>query len=140
MEVVVNTSIIISALLKEGLTRKMIFFSPFELYSLPYAREEIEKHRTELITKSKLDENAYQYLLDSIFSKLRIVEADALKPYESKAVEVMKDIDIGDSPFIALALYLDCPIWSNDGHFKHQNIIKTYTTEELLRLLQKEAV
>jgi predicted nucleic acid-binding protein len=68
VEVVVNTSIIISALLKEGLTRRMIFFSPFELYTVAYAREEIEKHRTELITRSKLDEDAFQYLLDLIIS------------------------------------------------------------------------
>jgi predicted nucleic acid-binding protein len=52
VEVVVNTSIIISALLKEGLTRRMIFFSPFELYTVAYAREEIEKHR-KLFTSSK---------------------------------------------------------------------------------------
>lgn len=42
------------------------------------------------------------------------------------------------SPFMALALYLGYPIWSNDDHFKQQNIVKTYTTEELMKLLREK--
>jgi predicted nucleic acid-binding protein len=48
----------------------------------------------------------------------------------------MGDIDLDDTPFLALALSLDCPIWSNDDHFKRQNVIKAVTTRELLGLLK----
>ncbi|MCX9075324.1 MAG: PIN domain-containing protein, partial [Candidatus Methanoperedens sp.] len=37
------------------------------------------------------------------------------------AEDILKDIDITDSPFLALALALNCSIWSNDGHFKQQD-------------------
>jgi len=47
----------------------------------------------------------------------------------------MSEIDIDDSPFLALAMYLDCPIWSNDGHFKRQDVVKAFTTRELMNLL-----
>lgn len=114
MEIVVDTNFIISALLKNGVTRKILFLAPFEFYSLSYARSEIEKHKKELIRKSKLEE-----------------------PYKNKAIEIMTDIDISDAPFIALALHLDCSIWSNDGHFKKQHHVKVYSTEGIKELLQE---
>ncbi len=47
------------------------------------------------------------------------------------AENILREIDITDSPFLALALTLDCSIWSNDGHFKHQDQVGVYTTKEL---------
>ena len=47
------------------------------------------------------------------------------------AEDILREIDITDSPFLALALTLDCSIWSNDGHFKQQNQVRAYTTKEL---------
>jgi len=48
----------------------------------------------------------------------------------------MGEIDMDDALFIALAMSLNCPIWSNDAHFKMQNVIKAYTTKELLDYLR----
>jgi predicted nucleic acid-binding protein len=56
MEIVVDTNIIISALLKDGLTRRILLLSPFELYTIACAQEEIEAHKSELIHKSKLND------------------------------------------------------------------------------------
>lgn len=49
-----------------------------------------------------------------------------------EAFDVMKNIDEKDTPFLALALKLEYPIWSNDKHFKKQEKIQVYTTEDLL--------
>jgi len=40
----------------------------------------------------------------------------------------MKDIDEKDTPFLALALKLQCPVWSNDGDFEKQNLVEVYKT------------
>jgi predicted nucleic acid-binding protein len=53
------------------------------------------------------------------------------------AIEVMREIDIDDSPFLSLAMSLNCPIWSNDSHFKRQNIIEAITTRELMNTLSR---
>lgn len=37
MEIVVDTNVIISALLREGLTRKTLFLAPFKFYTLSNA-------------------------------------------------------------------------------------------------------
>ena len=45
----------------------------------------------------------------------------------------MKDIDEKDTPFLALALKLQCPIWSNDCDFEEQNLVEVYKTSYILR-------
>jgi predicted nucleic acid-binding protein len=47
----------------------------------------------------------------------------------------MKDIDEKDTHYVALALKLNCPIWSNDTDLKKQNKVKIYNTKELLEEL-----
>jgi len=44
---------------------------------------------------------------------------------------ILRNIDITDSPFLALAMALVCSIWSNDGHFKQQDKVVVYTTKDL---------
>ncbi|MDY6864478.1 MAG: PIN domain-containing protein [Halobacteriota archaeon] len=139
MEIVADTNVIISALLRDGLTRKLLLLAPFDFYTVAYSKIEIETHRNELLNRSKLDEEAFQYLIDLIFSKICVVESNVIEAYRKKAIDVMRGIDISDSPFIALAMHLNCSIWSNDKHFKEQNVVKAYTTKEIMALLGEAA-
>ena len=136
MDIVIDTNILISSLLKDGLTRKIIFLSPFEMYTVENSRFEMEAHRAELLRKSKLDEMSFNYLNEIVFSKINLVPSKDIEPFREKAEGIMRGIDLDDTPFLALALSLDCPIWSNDCHFKRQNVIKAVTTRELLGLLK----
>ena len=44
-----------------------------------------------------------------------------------------------DVSFIALALSIDNDgIWSEDKHFKKQDRVKVFTTEELMKEIEKE--
>ncbi|MGV8174378.1 MAG: PIN domain-containing protein [Methanothrix sp.] len=135
MEIVLDTNILISSLLRNGLTRDVISLTPLKMYTVSYARFEMEKHKDELLSRSKLDEKSFDYLTEFIFSKINFVPLEVLAPFKDEAIEIMHEIDIDDAPFIALAMSLNCPIWSNDGHFKKQNAIKAYTTRELVKLL-----
>jgi predicted nucleic acid-binding protein len=96
---------------------------------VPFAKSEILNHMSELIRKSKLDEEAFQYLMDTLFAEIQMVEPDIIEPYREKAIEIMKSIDV-------LAMHLNCPIWSNDKHLKQQNHIKVYSTGEIMEQIQ----
>ena len=135
MEIVLDTNILISSLLRNGLTRDLISLSPFKLYTVEYAKFEVEKHKDELLSKSKLDEDSFDYLTEFVFGKVSLIPMAELSPFKDDAIKIMREIDINDSPFIALAMLLNCPIWSNDAHFKRQNVIKSYTTKELIDIL-----
>jgi predicted nucleic acid-binding protein len=136
MEIVVDTNVIISSLLRNGLTRKIIFLSPLKMYTVHYAKTEIESHKEELLIKSKLDERSLNYLNEFIFGKIDLVPLKNIEPFRNKAEEIMSEIDVDDSFFLALAMSLNCPVWSNDAHLKMQSVIKVYTTKELLDLLR----
>ena len=45
MEIVLDTNILISSLLKNGLTRDLILLSPLEMHTVEFAKEEIENIR-----------------------------------------------------------------------------------------------
>ena len=98
MEVVVDTNVIISALLRDGLTRRILLLAPFEMYTVPFAKQEIEKHKGELLHKSGLDEDSFGYLLDLIFAKINVVDREVLEPFRKRAGEILKDIDPADAP------------------------------------------
>ena len=44
--------------------------------------------------------------------------------------------DPKDTSYFALALKLNCPIWSNDKKLKEQNKIKIYSTEEIVKFFE----
>jgi predicted nucleic acid-binding protein len=106
------------------------------MYTVDYAKIEIEAHKKELLHKSKLDERSLNYLSEFIFSKIDFVSLEKMGSFKNKAEETMGEVDIDDSFFLALAMSLNCPIWSNDIHLKRQNAVKVYTTKELLDLLR----
>lgn len=56
------------------------------------------------------------------------------------AFEIMKEIDEKDAPFLALAMQLGCPVWSNDRHFQRQNEVRVYTTRDILGLIEYDEV
>ena len=43
--------------------------------------------------------------------------------------------DPADAPYLALALHLNLPLWSNDSALKKQNATPVYTTQEMVGFL-----
>lgn len=46
----------------------------------------------------------------------------------TKGILVDQDFD-----FIALAIKLNCPVWSNDPHLKQQSLVKVFNTNEFIK-------
>jgi predicted nucleic acid-binding protein len=51
-----------------------------------------------------------------------------------KAEKEMMSIDTEDVPFLALALTEESEIWSDDRHFRQQDLVRIWTTTGLLSL------
>lgn len=50
----------------------------------------------------------------------------------------MGHVDEDDVVFIALALSIENDgIWSDDAHFKRQNMIKVFKTEDVVKIMEK---
>ena len=81
-----------------------------------------------------MDEGELDALLLLLQKHIHLTPKGKYNEKMAPAEDILKDIDIIDSPFLALALSLDCSVWSNDGHFKQQDIVEVYTTKELMKM------
>ena len=132
MNIVIDTNIFISALIKDSITRDLIVNSEDNLIFPEFELEEIEKHKQEILEKSGLSETEFESLLSQLLEYVTIIKTEEINNYREQALEIIGQIDENDIIFIATALAFDALIWSDDKHFKMQDKIKTLTTEDMI--------
>ena len=136
MILVADTNVIISALIRDSLTRSVLLHPFLDLFIPEFLVDELELHRQEIIRKSGLTEAAYEKLLNAFMTRLNVVEKKEFADSYVEALGVMRGIDEDDAEFLALALVIDADgIWTNDRHFLKQTRIRVWTTAELANLL-----
>ncbi len=118
MKIVVDTNIIFSALLNSNGTIGEVLFNSndcFEFYSCGYMRYEIQKHWEKLKKISKLSEQQLQIAYQQVVSKLKFINEEII-PQETWIIaeEITKNIDIDDTDFVAMALFLEATLWTGD--------------------------
>ena len=138
MRLVINTSILISSLIKDSLTREILLL-PFMRFYLPeYALEEIEVHKMKISRLSGLSIDEIDVLLGFLLENISIIPAQMIKPYLKEAEGIIGHIDPNDIPFVGSALAIEHEgIWSNDKHFAGIRQIRVWKTSDLLRHLKK---
>lgn len=135
MNLVIDTNIFISALIKEGVTRKIITQSRINFLFPDYEFSEIKRRKDEIIKKSGLSEKEIDILLLRLLNYVKIIPFNISLKFKEQAEEIIGDIDRDDVVFIATALAFNSRIWSDDKHFKRQKAVEIFTTREVLRLL-----
>jgi len=136
MNIVLDTNVFISCLLSNSLSRFLLSSKNVVFFIAEYSLEEINEHRLELIEKFG-EEREFDEILSFLLSKLRIVKNDEIKSFKEQAKEIMDLIDKDDTPVIAVALAINADgIWSFDEHFKRQNRIRVFDTNEIFELVK----
>ena len=64
------------------------------------------------------------------------VPDEEFKDFAGKAKQLLGE-HLKDIPYFALALYLNCGIWSNEKRFKKQVRIKAVSTSDLISFLSE---
>jgi len=114
MEVIIDSNKIISAVVSKGIVRRIVIFSGISFYA-PKELVEVGKHREEICKRIGLKTESFSFILEElILPKLNIVEESKYANKISEAYAVSKEFDEKDMPFVALALKLRAPIWTND--------------------------
>lgn len=136
MRLIVDSNEIISALIKEGMTRTIITSDRIEFYSLEYVMDEIKKHMGYIVQKSYMNKREVELLFRLFMQNILLIPEEDIKLKMNEAVKIMKDIDLNDSPILACALAVaNDGIWSEDKHLEKQNKIKVWKTKDLLPYL-----
>jgi predicted nucleic acid-binding protein len=135
MILIVDANVIISALIRDSKTREILALSPFTLYSPDTLIESIDKYKQEFIDKSGLSEEDFGTLLNFILEKVTIVKQEGYKSKLEQTKEIMRNVDIEDANYIALALSMENDgIWSDDAHFGKQDKIKIWKTKDIVKI------
>ena len=142
----VDSNVLFTFFWNTSVFRKLSVRQDLLLVSPELALAEISKNSSELIEKSGISKEEFGKLLKELkalvnfapleeYSKFMKDAGSLAKslPDEEKA-EFQKDID-----FLALALKLKCPLWSNDRLLKKQSKVDVFSTREVIGIIPKES-
>lgn len=133
--IVIDTNVLISALIKDGITRRILTSLEINFIFPEFGLEEIYLNKSEIMEKSELGEKEFNMLLLRLLKYVRLIPTNMIIEFREKADEIIGKIHKEDTAFIATSLAFNCPIWSEDKHFKNQNKIKIINTKEIIQLL-----
>ena len=123
MRLVIDANILISCLIKlEGRiaelylnpTKSLEFLAPERLMA------ELTLHRPKIMRITGASPVRQAELEELLLSQLTIVPNSRISAaHWERAFNLVKDIDEDDDQFVALALHLNCPLWTGDRKLLH---------------------
>lgn len=132
MDLVIDANVLFSALIKNSFAYNLLFSGSFHLFTPEYIFTELEKYKEEILRKTERTGEEFFRLLENLKRRIVIVPLEELIPYVDEADKLTPDP--GDMAYFALALKLNCAIWSNDKKLRDQNKVKVYNTHELSKI------
>ncbi|MEK7250637.1 MAG: PIN domain-containing protein, partial [Bacteroidota bacterium] len=124
MQLIVDTNILASALIRNAITRQILLSPSFNLFLPEFSLEELRENWDFILRKSKLPESELEQLLLLLLRNVTVVPESSYAQFIPGAQEIMAAIDIDDAPFLALALsFHNDGIWSNDKDFERQSVV-----------------
>jgi predicted nucleic acid-binding protein len=135
MKLVIDANVLFASFIKNNLTRAIMLKKPFSFYSPDYLVDEFFEHLEELADKTMISPRTLKGKVKELLrlSDIKLVEKRDFEEFLDNASKIIPDSD--DVAYVALALKLNCAIWSNDKRLKEQNKVKVYSTEDLIDIL-----
>jgi predicted nucleic acid-binding protein len=142
VKIIVDTNIIFSGLLNTNSAIGEIIInsgSAFEFYSCNYMRYEIQKHWEKLKRISKLSDQELTDAQFHLFKRLKFANEELIpvKIWE-KALALTRDVDIDDTDFVALTIFLKGSLWTGDKELynglKGKNFKAVLNTQDIIKL------
>ena len=135
MRLVADTSVLFSFFREGSETRKLVLnFELLELFTPSFCVDELREHRALICKKSALSDRGFEEALDGLLMFVKVSPPSEYKELFRAAKEISPDPD--DIDLFALALKLNCPIWSQDKELgEGQSEVKVLSTMKLIELL-----
>lgn len=138
MLLVVDANIVLSSLYSRDVAYDVFawnrIFKQFKFVAPEYMFFEVERKLKTLLSKSKLSKEEASEVLRFLKEEIRTITAEEFKDFLTKAEKALRSHP-KDVPYLALALALNCGIFSGDGKLKKLSPVKVYVPRELLDIL-----
>ena len=132
MQIIADANPIISLLIRPGKPIDILLIEELELVAPELLFHEIESNKDEIIQKSNLTAEEINQFIGILKRRIRVIPEEEFIKCLPEAEEICPDEK--DIAYFALALYLKCPIWSNEKMLKKQGHITIHATHELMSL------
>ena len=136
MKLISDANEIFSIIIAKGKnlqTKKLdiLFSDKVELYAPTLLFLEFERNSQEIKEKSGFSDSSFNVFIGILKLRIKIVSFDELfsKLEEAKSICPHEK----DLLYFALALKLNCPIWSGEKRFKEQSRIEVFNTKDLVK-------
>ncbi|MBU2104739.1 MAG: PIN domain-containing protein [Nanoarchaeota archaeon] len=132
---VVDTNILVS-FFRENPVKSILSNSKslnLQLFTSTYVIQELEKNKSDILKYSKLNSEQFNLKLSELLTFIEIVSESSCKGFKSHAEKLIHGKDI---PVFALALKLNCPIWSNEPAFKEQSKVEILSNKDMIELFE----
>ena len=133
MLLVADANILFSFFDAKSKARKLLLLKDVELFSPRFLLKELVEHKEEIEEKFGLSEGQFSLELKLIETNVKLVPLKEFEDFVEKVKALSSDTD--DLQYLALALKLNLPLWSNDKELKKQSVIKVFSTKELIEIL-----
>ena len=135
MRLVLDTNVILKALIKDSKVRAILLSPKHQLCLPEHAIEETREHLPTVERKTGLSREEIENALGALLAGVEVVETERSSDAWQEAMRIMGPIDVEDVPFLAAALSTACDgIWSDDKHLKRQTRVKVWTTKDMVFL------
>lgn len=131
MKLVVDANVLFALSKPSSAANDILSRHELKLMAPDFALLELYKYKKVLVEKS--DAGRFDEIIKSLKDKVVFVNKGLYKNQLKKADSLLPDPD--DAAYLALALKLFLPIWSNDPHLKEQSAALVFSTAELIKLL-----
>jgi len=138
VEVVVDTNIIISALIpKYSKLRGVLLSGKVHVYAPEYLLKELDKFWNLVLAKAQkkgVGRSEVEFVKEELLSKVIFEPEKFYLPGIEGAYDICKKFDEKDTPFITLSMMLKIPILTNDrGIIENAGAYRVLSIEELFR-------
>lgn len=137
MKIIVDTNVVVAAVLKDSITRRILLYPRISYYSPEFMLTEFSLHKNEIMHKTHLTKNSFPTIQNLVFSNLKIVQKLNYNHYMKAAEEIVGNIDRNDVQYFALSLAISADgIWSYDKRLTKQGRVRIFNTSEMFQLVK----
>ncbi len=135
--IVVDTNVLISALIKDSVTRRIIVQSDLTLMYPEHLLKEVGKYEDYILKKTRYTRKEYETMLNTLLDHLTLIPLEVIKPYLPRAKKIIGVVDVNDVAFVAAALAVNSSVWSDDSDFDKQRVVNVLKTKDVMNLVFK---
>ena len=132
MILVIDANPFIAGFLRNSTARKIILSDRITSFSPNWLIDEFERNESELMEKFPSSDDFFE-TKKLLFKLVKIVAKHEYSEHMEEASKLTNHTK--DVPYFALALSLNCPIWSDEKSFKQQSKVKVCSTSDLVKEL-----